>query len=109
MVVNRLALGSDFPTIRYGASGEPHRRRSVTGTTPADRGDPENERGVRDRYRVDAAYRAYRRSTAESSLPAGGPVNLRKISSAELLNSMIDRMGGALTSSAKGAFVDIIV
>lgn len=70
--------------------------------------DARNERG---RYRVDDAYRAYSGNRRAEPPPrtAGDFGETRKISSAELLNSMIHQMGGGVTSSAKGVFVDIAV
>ncbi|MDA0821566.1 MAG: hypothetical protein O3C28_03975 [Proteobacteria bacterium] len=41
--------------------------------------------------------------------PNAASGRLRKIGSAALLNSMIHQMGGALTSSARGTFVDISI
>lgn len=65
----------------------------------------------RNRYRVDEAYRSYHEPRTKSQAPrsatAGGEAV--RISSAELLESMIHQMGGAAMPSAKGVFVDIAV
>ena len=63
------------------------------------------------RYRVDDAYRAYAESRKNAPPPradreSGDP---RRFRSAELLGSMIHQMGGGVTSSAKGMFVDIAI
>jgi hypothetical protein len=61
------------------------------------------------RYRVDAAYRSYQPPADGVATPSAASGRLRKIGSAALLNSMIHQMGGALTSSARGTFVDISI
>lgn len=69
------------------------------------------ERGARCRYRVDSAYRTYQYD-ARPETPAEPGIRrseARKISSADLLTSMIHHMGGAATSHSKGMFVDIAI
>lgn len=96
-------------SIRYldpaGAALSREALRPVAIPADADKG---NQHRLRDRYRVDAAYRAYERSSPPP-LASAGEISARKISSADLLASMIHQMGGAQTSSAKGAFVDISI
>jgi hypothetical protein len=72
---------------------------------------PRTDETKRPRFRMDEAYRAYKdathtRAAGMTDIPRPG---LRKISSADLLASMIHQMGGALNSYTKGMFVDIAV
>ncbi len=80
---------------------------------PAADGETANRRATKTHYRVDSGYRKYQ-GRAGPSIPTiptvvADDVKAVRVSSAELLDSMIHRMGGALTSSAKGTFVDITV
>jgi hypothetical protein len=67
------------------------------------------KRRANPRYRVDAAYRTYQPPANNEAMQSAASGRLRKIGSAALLNSMIHQMGGALTSSARGTFVDISI
>ena len=86
-------------------------RAAAPNREPREQPGSEQARNGRNRYRVDDAYRDYARnrnasSPVQTDSQSGG---IKKISSAELLNSMIHQMGGGVTSSAKGVFVDIAV
>ena len=84
-------------------AANPHResREHDSGATP----------GGGSRYRVDDAYRAYAQSRNDAPPPRtdGGFADTRRVRSSELLTSMIHQMGGGITSSAKGVYVDIAV
>jgi hypothetical protein len=106
--VNELHATADFSTFRYLEPAVVTRRRGDAGIhAPRDADSGAEDHGEKDRYRVDAAYRAYQRSRAAP--PSDRERSLRTASSAELLSSMIHQMGGAHTSSAKGTFVDISI
>ena len=104
--MNSLSGIGNLPTVRYlDPTG------SVIGggrRAPAS-ADPAIER--RARYGVYYAYRCYHRSRAATTPrdAVGSRSGLRKFSSADLLDTMIHQMGGGLTPSAKGTFVDIAV
>jgi hypothetical protein len=110
MAVDRIHSLTSYP-----APPLSDRVRAATGQAAApDRESRQYEsaeaRNERSRYRVDDAYRAYtgnHRSPPPRTDSETGET--RKISSAELLSSMIHQMGGGVTSSAKGVFVDIAV
>jgi len=106
--VNNLSGIANLPTIR---SLDPTSGGGTKANSRPAHAEPTGDRGVRDRYRVDAAYRSYQRTSAPTSPRdvVGGRPGLRKFSSADMLDTMIHQMGGGLTSSAKGTFVDIAV
>ncbi len=109
MSVDRFAPLLPLLTPRYAGQGAPEER-VETVARPAANGDPRDPHVSRNRYRVDAAYRTYERESARPANDPGAlPRGLRRISSAELLDSMIQRMGGAAMPSAKGVFVDISI
>ena len=111
MAVDRINSLTSYPVRPL-----PDRARVATGHAEApDRESRPYEsaeaRSERNRYRVDDAYRAYTKNRSTSPPPRSDRETgeTRKISSAELLSSMIHQMGGGATSSAKGVFVDIAV
>ena len=110
MAVEGINSLTNFPTLAV-----PERARAASGHAESAAResrayDSAEARSERTRYRVDDAYRAYSKnrnaSPPRSDRESG---ETRKISSAELLSSMIHQMGGGVTSSAKGVFVDIAV
>ena len=111
MIVNKLSLGANSTTVHQADRIRPARDREHARTAPAAEVERGRERRVRERYSIDQFYRADLRKSATSERRdvGGSNTGLRKISSADLLNSMIHRMGGAPDSSSKGTFVDFVI
>ena len=104
------SIAANISTVRYFDGGAlPPGQIHVPTASPVV--DPGHANGARNRYRVDAAYKSYQRDAATSPprIDNTRHVKLRRISSVDLLNSMIHQMGGAQTSRAKGSFVDISI
>ncbi len=111
MIVNKLSPGANIPTVRNVDRVLPPRDREQLRTSPAAEVEHRRERRVRERYAIDQSYRTDLRksATARPSNTAGPNTVLRKISTSDLLSSMIHRMGGAPGSSSKGTFVDFVI
>lgn len=92
MLVNKLSAVSSISPIRR-----------IEPTTPPGtrvRTAPASERGRNSR---DVYYLDTRRLDADPKM------RFSKVTSADLLNSMIRQMGGAMIPSAKGSYVDFVV
>jgi len=76
-----------------------------------DPAESREKRASRTRYRVDSAYRTFQYEAARqpSQQTGAATARMRRISSADLLASMIHQMGGGATSNTKGMFVDIAI
>ena len=100
---------ADLPRIpNLGRSATDEQVRSVHSAASS---DGRNDQSVGDRYRVDDSYRAERRRAGDPSSRefSDGRSRQTKISPRELLDSMIQQMGGAYESRAKGTYVDIVI
>ncbi len=110
-MVNKLSLGTNISTVHQVDRIRPPRDREQVRTIPVAEVEHGRERRVRARYSIDQSYRADLRKSATTQRHnvGGSNAGLRKISSADLLGSMIHRMGGAPGSSSKGTFVDFVI
>lgn len=110
--MSSVSVVANLPTIRtLDRPGTAPRGRAIGPITPPTGCGRGHGPGTQGHYRVDDSYRNdWRNTRAWSSRAVGdGAARLIKISSAELLDSMIQRMGGAYDSRPKGAYVDIVV
>jgi hypothetical protein len=87
-----------------------HAKTSLSGAWPKQRSIRVDESSIRpnQKYKVDAAYRSIK-PTRESIIVEKQQFGVRRLNSADLLNEMIHRMGGAESSNARGTFVDIAI
>ena len=110
-MVNKLSLGANISTVHQVDRILPPRDREQVRTTPAPEVGQGRERRVRERYSIDQYYRADLRKSANAQRHnvGGSNAGLRKISSADLLGSMVHRMDGAPRSSLKGTFVNFVI